>query len=340
MTKTSFKTRLNFKKKIIITDGMPGGGKSLTANLISGLKDVDPWIYDSNIERICSLNFLKKIDLETSADFLKKNLNEKYFDNYILRHVNYRNQDLSSITNNIRFKNIKKRKKFSDDEAKKKIKNTNMCLQYMTHNISPYAEPIFKALGSQLVYVLILRNPFNIYTINLVAKWTKIFSKFDGRDGRINFYSNKHNLNIPFEIKKNEVDFYQKLNKYEKSIFLMEYYYYYSIKKIISFSKNYKSHFVIVPFENLTSNPKIYLKKISKFSKTKIDKFTLKNMKKNKVPRKNPEQKIKSSVYDFSKNLPKESNKYKFLRNKISNYFLKRILKLEKFYIKSILLKY
>ena len=51
---------------------MPGAGKSLTANLISGLKDVDPWIYDSNIERICSLNFLKKIDLETSADFLKK----------------------------------------------------------------------------------------------------------------------------------------------------------------------------------------------------------------------------------------------------------------------------
>ena len=122
MTKTSFKTRLNFKKKIIVTDGMVGGGKTLIANLISGLKDVDPWIYDANIERICSLNNLKKIDLETSADFLQKNLNEKYFDNYILRHVNYRNQDLSSIVNNIRFKNIKKRKNLSDDEAKKKNK--------------------------------------------------------------------------------------------------------------------------------------------------------------------------------------------------------------------------
>ena len=40
MTKTSFKTRLNFKK-IIVTDGMVGGGKTLIANLISGLKDVD-----------------------------------------------------------------------------------------------------------------------------------------------------------------------------------------------------------------------------------------------------------------------------------------------------------
>ncbi len=340
MTKTSFKTRLNFKKKIIVTDGMVGGGKTLIANLISGLKDVDPWIYDSNIERICSLNFLKKIDLETSADFIQKNLNEKYFDNYILRHVNFRNQDLSSIVNNIRFNNIKKRKKLSDEEAKKKIKNTKMCLQYMTHKNSPYAEPIFKALGNQLVYVLILRNPFNIYTINWVAKWTKIFSKFDSRDGRINFYSNKHNLNFPFEIKKNEIDFYQNLNKYEKSIFFMEHYYYYSLKKIKSFSKKYRSNFVIVPFENLTRNPKKYLKQISKSSKTKIDKLTLKNMKKNNVPRKNPEQKINSSVYNFSKNLPKESNKYKFLNNKINKSFLERILKLEKFYINKILLKY
>ena len=53
---------------------MVGGGKTLIANLISGLKR-DPWIYDANIERICSLNNLK-IDLETSADFLQKNLNE------------------------------------------------------------------------------------------------------------------------------------------------------------------------------------------------------------------------------------------------------------------------
>ena len=291
---------------------MVGGGKTLIANLISGLKDVDPWIYDANIERICSLNNLKKIDLETSADFLQKNLNEKYFDNYILSHVNYRNQDLSSIFNNIRFKNITKRKKLSDDEAKKKIKRTKMCLQYMTHKNSPYAEPIFKALGNQLVYVLILRNPFNIYTINWVAKWTKIFSKFDARDGRINFYSSKYNLNFPFEIKKNEVDFYQKLNKYEKSIFFMEHYYYYSIKKIVSFSKKYKSNFVIVPFENLTKNPKKYLKKVSTFSKTKIDKLTLKNMKMNGVPRKNPEQKLNHQYIIFQKIYQKSQTNINF----------------------------
>ena len=353
--KYKFKTRLNFKNKIIVTDGMIGGGKTLIVNLISGLKDIDPWIYDSNIERVCSLNAIKKIDLETSADFLKKNLNEKYFDNFILRHVNFRKQDLSSVVNNIRFKNIKKRKHLSDAAAEKKIKKTKMCLQYMTHQNSPYSEPIFKAYGKQLFYVLILRNPFNIYTINCLARWTKLFSAFDARDGRINFYSNKHKLNFPFEIKKNEIDFYHKLNKYEKSIFFMEYYYYISVKKIIQFSKKYGSNYIIVPFENLTKNPEKYLKKISKILKAKIDKFTIKNMKKNSVPRNNPEQKIISLVYNFSENLPKGSKnlgkknlsdndlkkmKYKFLKNKVNDKFLKKIIELEKFYVKKILLKY
>ena len=116
MIKINFKTKLNFNNKIIFTDGMVGGGKSLITSLISGLKNVDPWILDENIERICSLNYLKKVDLETSADFIKKNLNQKYFDNFIFRNSNYRKQDLSSIVNNIRFKNIKKRKYLSVSE--------------------------------------------------------------------------------------------------------------------------------------------------------------------------------------------------------------------------------
>ncbi len=353
--KYKFKTNLNFKNKVILTDGMIGGGKTLIANLISGLRNVDPWIYDSNIERICSLNSIKKIDLETSADLLKKNLNEKYFDNFILRHVNYRKQDLSSVLNNIRLKDIEKRKNLSDEVAKRKIKKTKMCLQYMTHKNSPYAEPIFKACGKQLLYVLILRNPYNIYTINWLARWMKLFEKFDARDGRINFYSSKHKINFPFEIKKKEVDHFYKLNNYEKSIFLMEYYYYVSVKKIITFSKKYGSNYIIVPFENLTQNPEKYLKKISKILKIKIDKLAKKNMKVNNVPRINPEQKIISLVYNFSKNFPKESKnlgqknltvknlkkiKYKFLKNKINDIFFKKILKLEKFYLGKILSKF
>ena len=71
-------TKIPYKNKVIVTDGMIGGGKTLIANLISSLKNVDPWIYDSNVERFCALNKLKKITKSTSSELIRKNYNEKY----------------------------------------------------------------------------------------------------------------------------------------------------------------------------------------------------------------------------------------------------------------------
>ena len=55
--------------------------------------------------------------------------------------------------------------------------------------------------------------------------------------------------------------------------------------KSYKFFKKYRSNFVICLLKILLGIQK-YLKQISKSSKTKIDKLTLKNMKKNNVPRK------------------------------------------------------
>ena len=106
-----FKTSIYKKNKIIVTDGMMGGGKTLICNLVSGIKNVEQWIYDSNIERICALNKLNRINVSVSADFIKKIYNEKYFDNFILRHTNFRDKDFSSIKNHPRSREIIKRLK-------------------------------------------------------------------------------------------------------------------------------------------------------------------------------------------------------------------------------------
>ena len=72
-------TKIPYKNKVIVTDGMIGGGKTLIANLISSLKNVDPWIYDSNVERFCALNKLKKITKSTSSELIRKKLQRKIF---------------------------------------------------------------------------------------------------------------------------------------------------------------------------------------------------------------------------------------------------------------------
>ena len=112
-----FKTSIYKKNKIIVTDGMMGGGKTLICNLVSGIKNVEQWIYDSNIERIFALNKLNRINVSVSADFIKKIYNEKYFDNFILRHSNFRDKDFSSIKNHPRSREIIKRLKMTDKVA-------------------------------------------------------------------------------------------------------------------------------------------------------------------------------------------------------------------------------
>ena len=37
--------------KVIFTDGLIGGGKTLIAGLVSSFKNIDPWIYNSNYEK-------------------------------------------------------------------------------------------------------------------------------------------------------------------------------------------------------------------------------------------------------------------------------------------------
>ena len=92
-------------------------------------------------------------------------------------------------------------------------------------------------------------------------------------------------------------------------------------------SKKYKSIEIIVPFENLLKDPKKYLKKICKIINSRIDKFALKSLKKNNVPRKY--------------NLDKEKLiTLKLLRNKIRPKYFDKLINLEKLYEKNILSRF
>ena len=226
----------------------------------------------------------------------------------------------------------------------------------MTHSLAPFSEPIFRAFKKKLLYILILRNPLNIYTITWLSKWVSKFEKNNDRGGRVNFsYNKKKNFFFPFELYKNSnIKEYKAINSYEKAIFFIELYYLNCLKNLKKFSKRYQSSFVIIPFETLTLNPKKYLGKISKKINVKLDKVDLKNFKINKVPRKNPEKTFKIFQYDYRKNFDQKylsklntddpegikDLKYKFLKKKVSKKYLDKILNLEKFYIDQIYNEY
>ena len=70
-----FNRSLISKQKIIIFDGIPGGGKSLLRSLLSGIPKIDQYVLNVNIDQTAALYNLKKIDLATAVYLLRTNHN-------------------------------------------------------------------------------------------------------------------------------------------------------------------------------------------------------------------------------------------------------------------------
>ena len=327
---------------VVFIDGLIGGGKTLISNLIGSIKDVDWWKYESKFEQLCSLNYLKKLNNEETSELIIKYYNEIYYDNYILRNSNFRKQDSSSIYNHPRAKKILRRLNYSDQQAKSNFKKAKIVLPFMTHFNTISSEPIFQAFGKKLVYVYLTRNPYNTYTINHLANWTEEWKKRKNRYGLLSVFDKFKNLNIPSFIYKYKRN-YLRLNKFEKAILILKLFcdYQQKQKKLKRLKKKYNSKIIIIPYEDLTINPKKYLKILTKELNKKIDKVLVKSLKKNKLPRKsNYIPKGINNAHLFQYYWTKNNNREKlytdevkkFLKNKISKKFFLDISKLDKKY--------
>ena len=319
-----YNRKLITKQKIIITDGIAGGGKSLMCNLISSLPKVDQWSVNYWLDQIASLYNIKKIDLNTASYILKTNHNQIYYDNSMLRLSNFRKSDLTAITKHPRYKFIKKRMNSDDKKTFLKFKD-KIFIQYCAHMTANFAEPFFKAFEKQLLFIQLLRSPLNISMLEHLASWSKKWEKSKSRDGYIKFYNKKLNKNFPHFVSDKAYE-YLKANKFERAIIILEKIYNKNKINLKKYEEKYGSKIMRIPYENLITNPKKYLKKISKILNVKIDKTVLNTLKKNNVPR------------NFILDNHDESGK-NFIIKKINKHYFKRLIILNEYYRKFILNK-
>lgn len=316
---------------VIFIDGLIGGGKTLVSNLIGSIKDVEWWSHQSRFEQICTLDYNKKIKEDEASNLLVKFYNELYYDSLILRHSNYRKQDVTSIYNHPRLKEILKRIKYSDNYAKKKVKKSKLILPFMTHFNTLSSATLFRSFGNKLVYVYLTRNPYNVYTLNHLANWTDVWKKKRNRFGALTYYDKSNFQNIPAFIYSHKKE-YLKINKYEKAILILKYFcdYDQNLKKMMNLRKKYKSKIILIPYEKLTINPIKYLNMLTKSLNKKIDKVLIKSLKDNKLPRDPnyiPKGIHPAFEYYWQKNNKQKNLSFdqvdKFLKKKVSKkYFL------------------
>ena len=147
-------------QNIIIIDGFPGCGKTLFGPIISSLDRVELLSYAFEIEFICRLNKLSKIEDDAAISLIKMLVDHKLYQTMMGRDTNFRYSDLSSVFNDSSplryFKRIFQK---GDDFVPERIKEENPILSLTTHDLLAYSDPLVKGLEERLTFIEILRHP-------------------------------------------------------------------------------------------------------------------------------------------------------------------------------------
>ena len=95
--------------KVIVVDGMIGGGKNLLSIIVSSLPKVEMWVHKNHIEHICALNHFGHISLNAAKTLINTWVDEEYFNLSMSRNTNFRPSDHSSIFHYVKPLNYIKR---------------------------------------------------------------------------------------------------------------------------------------------------------------------------------------------------------------------------------------
>ena len=280
---------------VIFTDGQPGCGKTLFSSLISTLKRVELFTFSAEIENICALNYLKKIDHDAAISMLKIQMDQYLYELMMSRRVNFRPTDLSSAFQNPHLDKYIQRLFFKGDSlVPNKIIKNKPILHCVTHNLLSYSKPIFESFPGKVSFIEIIRHP--IYQVIQQSVNHKNWMKKNGTARQFHIYLKYKNKQYPFWAKNYSSEFL-KANHVERSILDMYYISRLTAKNKKTILSKYKKNILTIPFEKFVINPYPYIDKMSKLIGTSKSKSTLLEMTKQNVPRKKISDSIDIEIY-------------------------------------------
>ena len=84
-------------KKIILITGMTRSGKSLLSPIISSLKNSEQFFFNTIVENVLQMHYMKKINFNVADHLIKKAINECIYDKILGRNLNTKKDDFTSI---------------------------------------------------------------------------------------------------------------------------------------------------------------------------------------------------------------------------------------------------
>lgn len=268
-------------ERVVIVDGQAGCGKTLFSPIIASLNRVELLSYAFEVEFICRLYYLKKIDRDAATALVKVLIDLKLYQTMMGREVNFRYSDISSVFKDANpWRYFKRIFQEGDMIIPQRIKEDQPILNLTTHDLLGVSDPINFGLGARAVLIEVVRHP--LYMIK--QQYLNMVRVID----------TARNIEICIEHKGRQLPYfalgweelYLRSNAMEKAIFSMSKLAELSSeKKKLKVEKDNLSIFTI-PFEKFVIEPSPFIKKITELLGTNVTRRTQKILKKQNVPRK------------------------------------------------------
>jgi len=293
-------------EQLVLIDGQAACGKGALAPLIASMERVELLNFSPQIENICGLRYLEKIDNDSLETMIKLEIDLVLYETMMGRNTNFRFSDQSSAFNDVNFfEYIKRLFRQGDKIIPKKIKEEKPILYFMTHAMLGLSNHLFDCLGEKLNIIELVRHPKSM--LSQQTSYNEWWLTDEGKKRQFQLFFNYEGEEVPFWTKGWE-RLYLDCNPVERAIYEMDHH----IKVTEKFKNLNKSTYnyqcISIPFENYVVEPVPYLELIANILKTRIGKKTERILRKENLPRKKEIiNNKKISEFLYQKNACKDS---------------------------------
>ena len=277
-----FKTtrKVQFPAKILIVDGLPGCGKTMLSPIVSTLERVEKLTYSFEMELMCQLWDLGKLDDQTTQTMVRTFTDQKLYYTMMSRDVNFRWGDLSSVfMDGNPWRYIQRAFGPGDEGVPGRVDKERPILHLTTHHLLCMGRPVFEALGDRLFFVDVVRHP-----LYMVKQQALNIEKLIG-DVR---YSAVH-----FEYKGQELpcwtrgweDVFIKSNAVERAVHSILWMLRRAQENKQALASVHGKRILTIPFESFVLDPWGYMEAMTQALETTMTPLTRRVMKRQRVPR-------------------------------------------------------
>lgn len=267
-------------RQVAVVDGIQGCGKTLFSSIVSSLERMEIEKYNYPLELSCQSAWLGLCDEQAAVMMARMLTDIDLYQGMMSRETNFRYSDLSGVFHTPRaWRYFARLFQPGDGAVIPQIERERPILNLVTHNLLVTGTPIFKALGSRLSFIEVVRHPL------YMLKQIRLFMPRAGKDPRIfSFWLEHEGRAIPWFAKGWEA-LWAASNDMDRSIHMMDRLLAAARATQASLAPEHKARVLIVPFEPFVLDPEPWMTRLTVLLGTEAGATARRELARQKVPR-------------------------------------------------------